>query len=213
VIVDGSTWRTADGSGALGDGHVFTIASYRVRVAPAPPGAIASPPQRTESLARELVRALLGGDASPSLTIERGPHAGAKRVLPPPEGAVVIGRGDEAQWIVDDPDLSKLHLEIRRGWDGVRAVDLASKNGTRLDSRELPKGGAELRDGMVLELGNLALRYRDPAERHLASGDVVLGEPPRVAPAQVPRGATGVFVTALVVAALSLAALVYLLAR
>jgi FHA domain len=207
VVIDnsaGGTWRSAEGSGALGDGHTFQIASYRVRVAPAPAGTQPTSPQRTESLARELLRGMLGADGAPSLTVERGPLAGAKRALPPPEAALVIGRGDDAQWIFDDPDLSKRHVEIRRGWDGVRAVDLDSKNGTRLDGQPLSE--AELRDGSLLELGKLALRYRDPAERHL-------GEPPATPVAEPVRGGRTVFVIALVVAGVALAGIVALVVR
>jgi len=209
VTIDRGTWRTAEGSGALAAGHTFAIGSYRVRVAPAPAGAQPTPPQRTESLARELLRDVLGAAGAPTLTVERGPHAGAKRALPPPESAYVIGRGDDAQWIFDDPDLSKRHLEIRRTWDGVRAVDLDSKNGTKLDA--LPLRDAELRDGMVLELGQLALRYHDPAERHLgepvASG---VAEPVRTVAAG--RGKL-IFAVAIVVALAAVAGLIALVLR
>jgi FHA domain len=203
VVIDNGTWRSAEGSGGLGDGQTFQIASYRVRVSPAPVGTQPTPPQRTESLARELLRGMLGADGAPSLTVERGSLAGAKRSLPPPEAALVIGRGDDAQWIFDDPDLSKRHVEIRRSWDGVRAIDLDSKNGTRLDGQ--PLVDAELRDGALLELGKLALRYRDPAERHLDPSPPA--EPTRTPPV---RGGRTVFVIALVVAGLALAGIVAL---
>jgi len=179
-------WRSADHAGAIGEGHTFSIGGYRVRVAIAPPGSLASPPQRTESLARELVRGLLGASAAPSLTVERGPHAGAVRSLPPPDARYVLGRGDDAQWIFDDPDLSKRHLEIRRSWDGTTAVDLGSKNGTRLEGHALPAEGegVELRSGMLLELGGVAMRYRDPAEAHLGT------HAPDVAPVVAPAVAS-----------------------
>ena len=206
VTIDRGTWRTADGSGALDDGHTFAIGTYRVRVGTAPAGAQPTPPQRTESLARELVRDLLGASGAPTLTVERGPHAGAKRTLPPPEASFVIGRGDDAQWIFDDPDLSKRHVEIRRTWDGVRAIDLESKNGTRLDTRVLRD--AELRDGMRLELGGVMLRYRDPAERHISAPATPVAEPTRTAglPAGRPRVVFGIAV------AVALAALAGILA-
>jgi len=198
-------WRMASASGELGDGHVFEIGHYRVRVSPAPDGAAATPPQRTESLARELVRSLLGANAAPSLEVERGEHAGAKRALAPPESVLVIGRGDAAGWTIPDSDLSKTHAEIRRGWDGVRVVDLGSKNGTRVDRERVAETGADLRDGALLELGKLALRYRDPAEAHL-------GAPPRVAPKPGRRAhASAGFYVAIAVAALAVAALVWLL--
>lgn len=184
IRIDGRTYRTADGSGSIGDGVTFTVGNYLVRVAPAPPGAVAAPPQRTVSLARELMRSLLGGDGAPTLEIERGPSAGAKRPLAPPESVLVIGRGDDATWVILDSDLSKRHVEIRRGWDGVRLTDLGSKNGTRVDG--VAVRAVDLRDGAIIEFGNTVARYRDPTERHLAaeprSAPVVVA-----APAVTPR--------------------------
>ena len=236
VIVDSTAgapvWRSADQTGAIGESHTFSIGGYRVRVAVAPPGSLASPPQRTESLARELVRGLLGASSAPSLTVERGPHAGAVRSLPPPDAVYVIGRGDDAQWIFDDPDLSKRHLEIRRSWDGTTAVDLGSKNGTRLEGHALHAtdgrpGGLELRSGMLLELGSLALRYRDPAEVHLGASGSEVATPPTPAVARAlavsplavsplaakPTGGRSVFVIALLVAICALAGILALALR
>jgi hypothetical protein len=153
----------------------------------------ATPPQRTDSLARELVRSLLGTDGAPTLTIERGPHAGAKRLLAPPESVLVIGRGDEADWPILDEDLSRTHVEIRRGWDGVTVRDLGSSNGTRLAGKRVKR--AALRDGQLLELGALAIRFRDPVEV------------PAVAPARLPA----MFWIASAICALALAGLAWVL--
>lgn len=200
----GARWQAAGERGLVGDGAIFEIGTYRVRVAPSPAGVVATSQQRTESLARELVRALLGANAAPSLEIERGAHAGARRALAPPESALVIGRGDAAGWVILDADLSKTHAEIRRGWDGVRVFDLDSKNGTRVDRARVGEGGAELRDGAILELGALVLRYRDPAEVHL-------GGPPRSRPASRAVARTpAIAYIALAVAALAVAALTWL---
>jgi hypothetical protein len=192
--------RAAD----IGDGKTFELGAYRVQVAPAPAGALAASPQRTESLARELVRAMLGSDAAPTLEIARGKLAGARRALAPPESALVIGRGDEAGWIVDDKDLSRAHAEIRRGWDGVRVVDLGSKNGTRVDGKKVAQ--AELHDGALIELGDLALRYRDPAERHMR------GAAPERPSTSTSASASTVFYVAIAIAVLALAGLVWILA-
>lgn len=206
VRIDGDTYRTDDASGTIGDGHTFRIGAYSVRVAPAPPGATAAPPQRTQSLARELMRNLLASDNAPTLQIERGPSAGVKRALQPPESTLVIGRGDEAMWVILDRDLSKLHAEIRRNWDGVRVVDLGSKNGTRVDGVTVQE--AELRDGATLELGNVILRYRDPAERHLSAAPppVVVEATARV----TARTTSAMFYLAVVVAAAALAGIVWI---
>lgn len=208
VRIDGGTYRTDDSSGVIGDGHTFQIGTYSVRVAPAPAGAIAAPPQRTQSLARELMRNLLTGDSAPTLEIERGPRAGSKRALEPPESTLVIGRGDEAMWVILDRDLSKLHVEIRRNWDGVRVVDLGSKNGTRVDGIEVRE--AELRDGSTVELGNVTLRYRDPAERHLGAAPAPVRVEATARVAASAPAASIVFYLAAVVMAVAIAGIVWI---
>jgi hypothetical protein len=69
--------------------------------------------------------------------------------------------------VILDEDLSRAHAEIRRGWDGVRLRDLRSKNGTRVDGARVGAEGIELHDGARIALGNVVMRFRDPAERHL----------------------------------------------
>jgi hypothetical protein len=182
--------RAADGAREL------VLGRYRVTIAVAPAGVKASPPQRTESLARELVRAMLGADAAPALVIEGGKLAGARRVLAPPESVLVIGRGDEAGWIVDDGDLSRAHAEIHRGWDGVSVKDLGSKNGTRVDGTRVEE--AELHDGARLAFGKLVMRYSDPAEQHLQA-------PPAT------RSTSPIFYVACAICVLALAGLVWVL--
>lgn len=199
-------------TGTVGDGVTFEIGGYQVRVAPAPAGAVATPPQRTESLARELVRGLMGAGAAPTIEVERGPGRGAKRPLPPPEATVVIGRGDEATWVILDEDLSRRHAELCRGWDGVTIRDLGSKNGTRVDGVVIA-GTTPLRDGARLELGNVVLRFRDPAERFHEPPSAPpprAAAPPPVAPARPP--APWPFVVATAIAGLAVAGLVWILA-
>ncbi|HEX7841125.1 MAG TPA: FHA domain-containing protein, partial [Kofleriaceae bacterium] len=151
-----------------------------------------------------------------SLEIERGPTAGARRALPPPEAALVIGRGDEASWVILDEDLSRTHAEIRRGWDGVTVVDLGSKNGTRVDGKRIGGDPALLRDGAAVALGGIVMRFRDPAERHLR------GEPPAQGASSSPAHSTALppelassawpIVVYAAIAGLALAALVWILA-
>jgi hypothetical protein len=217
VIVDGSP-RTAGARGDIGAGIELVLGPYRVRIAPAPAGTNASPPQRTESLARELVRGLLGGDGAPSLEVERGPVAGIKRPLPPPVATVVIGRGEEAQWVILDEDLSRAHAELRRGWDGVTIRDLGSRNGTRVDGKPVTDGQL-LRDGQAIELGKLVLRYRDPAERHLQGAVQTVPGTPLAVRAAAPVAATAKpapsrwpFVIAAAIAGLAVLGLVWILA-
>ena len=207
VRIEGTQWSDGPASGTIGDGHEFAIGNYRVRVEPAPAGVPASPPQRTESLARELMRGLLGTGAEPVLTIERGPGAGGRRTLAPPDSMLVIGRGDEADWVILDEDLSRKHARIRRGWDGTLLSDLDSQNGTRLDGVRIDRA-TPLRDGARIELGGLVLVYSDPAERQLSTP----ARPMPVVTAPAPRRPVLPFAIATTVLVLALAALVWILA-
>jgi hypothetical protein len=195
VVVDGVK-RQAGDAGALGD-NTFEIDRYEVRVQQTPDGAPASPPQRTESLARELVRGLLGASAAPRLI--RGE---LQRELAPPDSRLVIGRGDEAGWVILDGDLSREHAEVRRSWDGVTIRDLGSKNGTRVDGEPIDEV-VPLHDGARIELGNVVLEFRDPAERSIQ-------RPARVDPAPPPRSPVP-FVVAAAIAGLAAVGLAWIL--
>jgi hypothetical protein len=119
-------------------------------------------PMRTASLARELARSMMSGSNAPSLTIV---GEGSRRELPPPEVRITIGRGDDADWQIADDDLSRLHIAIERSWDGVRLLDLESKNGTKVDGLAVPVDGLILRHRAMIALGRTTLRFDDPAEQ------------------------------------------------
>lgn len=230
LVIDGGRWRAlgdvtvAGAACAEGDegvleaatvvggggaaGVVIGIGTYRVRVASAPANTAPSPPQRTESLARELVRGLLGDGAAPALAVERGPKAGSRRELLPPDSRLVIGRGDDADWSILDEDLSRCHVEIRRGWDGTTLRDLGSQNGTSIDGEPVTDP-VVLRDGARIQIGNVVMVYSDPAERHLA-GAVTPVKPRAALPQQRPSALP--LIVAAAIAGLALAGLVYILA-
>lgn len=216
VAVDGVK-QLAGASGPIGAGVMLELGVYRVRVEPSPHGAAVATPQRTESLARELVRGLLGANAAPSLEIMKGPSSvtvGARRELPPPSDSarIVIGRGDDADWVLLDEDLSREHVEIRRSWDGATIRDLRSKNGTRVDGEAVTET-RELRDAAAIAIGNVELIFRDPAERHLLGTPL---EPSRAArdvavePAGTPPPSAWPFVIAAAIAGLAIVALAWI---
>lgn len=198
----------------LGNVVEVTIGGVKMRVEPSAAGG----PQGTESLARELVRGFLGTGATPSFEVTRGPAAGTKRELPPPEVTWVIGRGDEATWVILDEDLSREHVEIKRGWAGVTVRDLGSKNGTRVDGVKITEA-VTLHDGARIEAGNTEWTFRDPAERHLdgvlvSSGPnpVLVHEPEPVAEVSVETPASPVFWIAAAVCALATIGFVWVVA-
>jgi hypothetical protein len=80
-----------------------------------------------------------------------------KRVVVGPSGAT-IGRGRQADVVLNDPNVSRQHAEIRpRGGSWVLA-DLGSTNGSKLNGRQI-EGSEVLRDGDEIELGESVMTF------------------------------------------------------
>lgn len=65
---------------------------------------------------------------------------------------LVVGRGTEADLRISDPGVSRRHVELEVGAEGVEAVDLGSTNGILVDGRKVSR--ARLRDGSVIRIGH-----------------------------------------------------------
>jgi hypothetical protein len=233
VLHLGATWeveaRTAievDGAAVpagarvpLRRGSRVAVAGWTIVVEDPPPGAPAAGPLRTASVARELVRDLLGADgadAAPGLTIEAGPSAGQHIPLPPPPSRRVLGRGEDADIVVLDPDLSRHHVAFERDHEGVRVVDLGSKNGTRRNGE--PVSSDLLRAGDTITCGATRLVFHDPAEEHLRALDDRPAPippppppPPSPPPPPPPKPPLLPVLVAATIAALAIVALILLL--
>jgi hypothetical protein len=70
----------------------------------------------------------------------------------------VIGRGAEADVVVDDPGVSRRHAEIHTGGGRVRVVDLGSTNGTFVDGERV--GTGDLADGSRITVGRTRIVVR-----------------------------------------------------
>ncbi len=82
---------------------------------------------------------------------------GGKRLVVGPAG-VTLGRSRQSDIMVDDPNVSRSHAEIRpRGGSWVLA-DLNSTNGTRLNGRRL-QGPEVLKPGDEIEVGTSLLTF------------------------------------------------------
>jgi hypothetical protein len=79
----------------------------------------------------------------------------------PAEGALVIGRSSSCDVMVDDPTVSRRHLQLRALDGAWLAVDLGSMNGTWLLGRRL--GRARVLPGDELVLGDYAVALERPA--------------------------------------------------
>jgi hypothetical protein len=69
----------------------------------------------------------------------------------------VIGRDASADIVVDDPGVSRRHLEIRVTPAGVVATDLGSTNGLFVEGHQVP--AATLLDGNTLTIGRTRIMY------------------------------------------------------
>lgn len=109
----------------------------------------------------QLRSATVRGAVAPATTVAASPRHplvdidGQRYLLTGP--VTVIGRGSEADIIVDDPGISRRHLEIRVTPDGVIASDLGSTNGTYVEGHQVP--AATLVDGNTITIGRTRILF------------------------------------------------------
>jgi hypothetical protein len=70
---------------------------------------------------------------------------------------VLVGRSRECDVVVSDPNVSRRHIELRRGERGWTAVDLGSTNGMKINGRRLSQ--AELEPGDRITIGITDLTF------------------------------------------------------
>src|SRR5712692_9064966 len=85
------------------------------------------------------------------------------------QGEVVIGRSPECQVCLKDFGISRQHAKLVADPNGVRIVDLKSKNGTQVNG--VPVVEAPLKDGDRILLGKFQLTFAKALE-----GKVVLDD-------------------------------------
>lgn len=89
---------------------------------------------------------------------------GEELPLSPP--GIVIGRGNEADLRVDDPGVSRRHVEVRvvetAGGPRVSVHDLGSTNGVLVNGKRVEQ--ATLADGATMRIGNTTMTLRHRGE-------------------------------------------------
>ncbi len=95
-------------------------------------------------------RTRLGGGPETPVAAPRVVHLG--------EGTLTIGRDPANDVVLDDPNVSRFHAEVRRVGSGSEIRDLGSRNGTRLD-REFVKGWAAVKPGSEIGIGPFRLVF------------------------------------------------------
>ena len=101
-----------------------------------------------------------------ALAVVDGPDLTAIHRIVGPE--TTIGRGEEADFVLTDPSISKRHVTIQVQAAVYTLIDLDSLNGTFLNDRKVAKGGRErLKHMDEIRLGEtrilfFANRFRQP---------------------------------------------------
>ena len=90
----------------------------------------------------------------PGLAIHNGERAGQRWTIQDDE--IYVGRGSECQLILNERQVSRQHIKIRRAGDLYHIEDLESKNGTWVNDEQL-KGAQMLRDGDRIDLAHAVL--------------------------------------------------------
>jgi pSer/pThr/pTyr-binding forkhead associated (FHA) protein len=154
---------------ALVDGDEIGIAEFTLRFSEGALHHGPTAPERTASLARRMLRELMGDDSAasqpPFLRVAAGPEVGTLINLGEPGSQFVIGRGEQADLMLQHVDVSRAHVVLVRDLDGTLARDLGSKNGLEVNGRRVRE--RRLRHGDVIRVGDSAIVYQDLAEQAL----------------------------------------------
>lgn len=89
-----------------------------------------TPPRRPFGAPHVFVLAVVEGDT----------HHGVHRLT---AAETVVGRGEEADFVLDDSEVSKRHCVVRVDGPTCHLIDLGSLNGTSLNGREARSGVAQ----------------------------------------------------------------------
>jgi len=101
-----------------------------------------------------------------SLAVVGGPDSG--RSFDVRAGTLRIGRAGDADLVVDDPDLSRIHAELAVGPDGVTLRDCGSTNGSSIDGCRLGGEPQAITTASLVTLGSSRFRLRAPTARPAA---------------------------------------------
>lgn len=125
--------RENDTASPAEEGHTMVY-----KAAPAPPPSESAPPP------------------PPSLTRAIVETGGRRQVLEGPRAT--IGRSDDAECVLRDPNVSRRHAELRQGAGGEwQIVDLGSTNGIKVNGRRA--SSARLREGDEVTVGTTTFRF------------------------------------------------------
>jgi ABC transport system ATP-binding/permease protein len=128
------------------------------------------------------------------------------RVFPLDKAAVVIGRTEENDIIINHRSVSRHHAKVVREKTHYTIVDLQSANGVRVNGEEY--GKVELRRGDLIDLGHVRMRFVDPDEEFVADREATT-----LVPMPADKRGRGILVAVLLVVGIAGGVLVALRGR
>ncbi len=128
--------------------------------------------ERTASLARRLLRGVMGPNAPEGarITVTNGSDQGRTLAIPPPPARLLIGRGETCDLPLADADASREHVELIVDLDGVIARDRSSKNGLLINQRRVHE--RRLCDRDELLIGSTLIVFDDPADSAVIAAEI-----------------------------------------
>lgn len=165
---------------AIRDGDLIRLGRVwlELRLEFAPPTAMA--PEATRDLAIAMVRDALQGDgqkSTPFVEIIKGPDAGKEQPLRLGE-PVVLGRGRDADFMIDLPDASRRHARLLLSADTLLIRDLGSRIGTSVEGDWIRADqDTTLRPGDNFEVGPNVFTFHHPVVQALHRLETAEDEP------------------------------------
>jgi pSer/pThr/pTyr-binding forkhead associated (FHA) protein len=131
--------------------------------------------EKTEALARKMVEEVLAtigkdGGAVPYVRVMNGPDEGKRFEIGVDVSEVIVGRGNDCDFQINDANISRRHAVIRRDWNEITIDDAGSKNGVVINDRKISRATA-LRDADEILLGAVRLTFIDPSAKFLGKLD------------------------------------------
>jgi pSer/pThr/pTyr-binding forkhead associated (FHA) protein len=151
------------------NGDLIGIGEYVLSVQTGVSVTVPTSAERTAALARRLVREIRVPSAPdlspPRLTVLNGEQAGQFCEIPRAPARLIVGRARSCQFFINDPDVSREHMEVIRDLDGVLVRNLDSKNGLIVADQRI--SAIRLKNAVELILGTTKLRFEEPADESI----------------------------------------------
>ncbi len=104
-------------------------------------------------------------------------YRGRRRELPP--GRHVVGREPQCDIVLQDPQASRRHGAIDVGQDAASYEDLGSRNGSRVDGKDVKAVSVPLGSRSTIEIGEDRLLFSEVGAERADTMDMSPPDPPR----------------------------------